>query len=118
MTEAKLQVFELEYHITFQGKAPLIEWLKKLDKMTKAKVIAKIDHLSCGHFSNCKSVGHKLYELKIDLGPGYRIYYSQIGKKILLLLLGGKKETQKKDIQKAKKYLQEYRKNDDEKKKN
>lgn len=69
------QIFELEFYIADNGKAPLVEWLEELDIVTKAKVTTKLDNLSYGNFGNCKSVGSGLYELKIDFGPGYRVYY-------------------------------------------
>lgn len=103
------QVFELEYYVAENGKAPLLEWLKRLDMITKAKVATKIDSLSCGNFGKCKSLGGGLYELKIDFGPGYRVYYSQVGKRILLLISGGDKGSQKRDIKQAIDCLQSYK---------
>ena len=103
------QIFELDYYDTENGRSPLIEWLRALDNMTRAKVVTKIDKLGLGHFSNCKSVGDGLYELKMNFGPGYRVYYSRVGKKILLLISGGDKGSQKKDIKKAEEYLKDYR---------
>lgn len=79
----------------------MIEWMKKMAAVTKAKIATKIDRLSCGNFGNCKSLANGLYELKIDFGPGYRIYYAQVGKKLLLLLRGGDKSSQNHDIKKA-----------------
>jgi putative addiction module killer protein len=85
------------------GKAPFREWLlsKKLDPKTRAKIRAKIELLSLGNYGNCKSVGAGVYELKIDYGPGYRVYFGQKGDEIIILLCGGDKSTQPKDIKTA-----------------
>jgi putative addiction module killer protein len=65
--------------------------------------------LLLGNFGNCRFVGEGVYELKIDYGGGYRIYFGQVGIKIILLLCGGDKSTQDQDIQQAKKYWKDYR---------
>jgi len=57
------------------------------------------------HFGNCESVGDGIRELKIDYAKGYRVYFKEIGGKIIILLIGGDKSTQQKDIEKAKEIL-------------
>ncbi len=109
MNEDIGQIFELEYYTTANGKSPFTKWLNRLDTTTIAQVTLKIDALSCGHFGNVKFIGDGIYEFKIDLGPGYRIYHTRIGKKLLLILTGGDKKNQQNDITKAKKYLIDYR---------
>jgi putative addiction module killer protein len=89
----------LEIRKTEQFKA----WLDSLnDLMGRAKIQARIQRLAEGNVGNVKSVGGKVFEMKIDFGPGYRIYYTKLAKTIYLLLLGGCKRTQAKDIQIAK----------------
>ncbi len=61
-----------------------------------------------GNLGDTKSVGDGVYELRVDYGPGYRVYYSQRGKKILHLLIGRDKSSQQKDIEKVKKINTEY----------
>lgn len=79
-----------------------IVWLDNLfDLMARAKIQARIKRLSEGHPGNIKSVGEKVFEMKIDYGPGYRIYYTKHAQKITILLLGGDKSTQNKDIKLA-----------------
>lgn len=79
------------------------EWLAKLrDMRGKARILARITSARAGHFGDCRSVGEGVFEMRIDVGPGYRVYYAQEGQQIYLLLLGGDKSTQKKDITKAK----------------
>lgn len=85
-------------------------WLKRLrDKEAKARIIRRIDRVK--HFENfgdAKPVGSEVYEMKIDYGPGYRLYYAHRNNELILLLLGGDKSTQNKDIAKAKKLNMQY----------
>jgi putative addiction module killer protein len=78
-------------------------WLDSLnDLMGRAKIQARIKRLAEGNPGNTKSVGNKVFEMKIDFGPGYRIYYMKHENVMYLLLIGGNKRTQVKDIQIAK----------------
>ena len=89
----------LEIRKTDEFKA----WLDSLhDLMGRAKIQARIKRLAEGNPGNTKSVGSKVIEIKIDFGPGYRIYYTKHENVMYLLLLGGNKRTQVKDIQIAK----------------
>lgn len=78
------------------------DWIKKLkDRTTRFRIIVQIDKLKLGNFNNTKSLGGGLFELKVDHGPGYRVYFIKEGQKIVILLCGGDKSTQKKDIAQA-----------------
>jgi putative addiction module killer protein len=78
-------------------------WMRKLrDLRANTVIVKRIERLTFGNFGDHKRIDSKISELRIDYGPGYRIYYTQRGKEILLLLIGGDKSTQKTDIQKAK----------------
>ena len=89
----------LEIRKTEEFKA----WLDTLnDLMGRAKIQARIKRLAEGNQGNVKSVGSKVFEMKIDFGPGYRIYYAKQENTVYLLLIGGSKRTQVKDIQIAK----------------
>lgn len=68
------------------------------DQRAKAKIDVRIRRLSLGNPGDVKSVGGGISELRIDYGPGYRIYYAARGSKIMLLLVGGDKRTQQSDI--------------------
>ena len=95
---------------TENEKLPFMQWLNDLSNIkTRVAIELRIGRLEFGNFGQCKSLGSKLYELKINIGPGYRIYYSKIGQWIILLLCAGNKKTQQKDINKAKKYLEDYK---------
>lgn len=79
-------------------------WLHKLrDKRAIDKIVIRIKRIEqTNNLGDYKSVGENLYELRIDYGPGYRLYFSFNGNEIIILLCGGDKSTQQKDIEKAK----------------
>ena len=99
----KASYFTLEYFISEAGKIPFKEWLERLrDVNARAKVRIALDRISLGNFGHTKSVGEGVHELKIDYGPGYRVYYAFAGEAVVLLLVGGDKTSQSKDITRAK----------------
>jgi putative addiction module killer protein len=109
----------IEYTIliyqTERGKVPFSQWLEGIkDKKVKASIDLRVKRLSLGLFGDCKSCGNDIYELRIHLGAGYRVYYGLDGETVVVLLTGGDKSTQSKDIQKAKKYFSNYRSDDHE----
>lgn len=79
-----------------------IKWFEKLTENTQTYLKAYIDRLTKGNFSNCKSVGEGVHELKINYQKGYRIYFINKNNIIIILLIGGDKSSQQKDIEKAK----------------
>ena len=88
-----------------------VAWMSGLqDDRTKAKIVARIDRLSLGNFGDCKALGNGLFELRIDWGPGYRVYYALTGRACVLLPCGGDKRKQASDIRRALEYLKDYRK--------
>jgi putative addiction module killer protein len=74
------------------------------DGATRARITARLDRLKAGLLGDWKSVGGGICELRIDHGPGYRVYYGQEGNTLILLLCPGDKSTQAKDIEKAHAY--------------
>ena len=101
---------QLEEYLTPQGRSPLAEWLNQLkDRKARARLRVRLDRLSLGNFGDCKSLGGSVHELRIDYGPGYRVYFGQSGEQIILLLCGGTKDTQNRDIRQARIYWQDYR---------
>ena len=78
------------------------DWLRGLkDSRAKAKVAARIDRLAAGNPGDVKPVGGGISEMRIDYGPGYRVYFKQQGTKVIILLVGGDKSTQDADIKTA-----------------
>ena len=68
-----------------------------------ARIQARIDRAEAGNLGDCKPVGEGVSEMRIDVGPGYRVYFVQRGLEVVILLAGGDKSTQAKDIEVAKK---------------
>lgn len=79
-----------------------VNWLDKLrDIQARSRVLVRIRRLAEGNPGDTKSVGEGVLELRINYGPGYRVYYTKIGHEIVLLLAGGDKSTQSDDIKTA-----------------
>jgi putative addiction module killer protein len=75
------------------------QWLDNLfDTKVRARIQAQIERLAWGNPGDSKSVGEKVFEMRVDFGPGYRIYYTKKGVKLVILLIGGNKSTQSRDI--------------------
>lgn len=86
------------------------DWLNVLrDVRAKAKVLVRVDRLAHGNPGDVAPVGEGVSELRINYGPGYRVYYVQRGNRYILLLAGGDKSTQSRDITRAKRLAAEYR---------
>jgi putative addiction module killer protein len=95
---------------TEEGKWPFELWVNKLkDVVGQAKVLTRIERAEAGNLGNHRELGNELYELKESYGPGYRIYFSIDKKALILLLIGGTKGSQDSDIQKARKYWEDYK---------
>jgi len=85
------------------------QWLEELpDLAAQARILARIGRLVGGGFGDCKPVGRGVWELRIDHGPGYRVFYARAGNRLVLLLAGGDKRTQKADIRRAQEHWQEW----------
>lgn len=101
---------ELKVYESPSGTVPFDDWLESLrDVKSRARIQVRIDRLEQGNFGDCKPVGDGVLELRLDFGPGYRVYFPEDAPIIVLLLTGGDKSTQDKDIKTAKSYWREYR---------
>jgi putative addiction module killer protein len=84
-------------------------WLSGLkDDRAKAHIVARVQRLAFGHLGDVKPVGEGVSELRVDHGPGYRVYIAQRGAVLIVLLCGGTKTRQQADIQRAKRLAQEW----------
>ena len=100
--------WRIEKFVLRSGTCPFDEWFSGLDSSIKARVDTRMDRVSLGNFGDTKSLAHGVHELRLHVGPGYRIYYGLDSNKVVLLLTGGDKRSQKRDIKKAKQYWAEY----------
>ena len=101
---------ELEIYRAPNGQAPYTEWFESIrDRKTRTQIQSRIDRIKSGNLGDHKSVGDGVFELRFQFGPGYRIYFGQVGNTIVLLLCGGDKSSQNRDIERAKGYWQEYK---------
>lgn len=77
-------------------------WFNNLrDRQARMRIVIRIRRLSLGNFGDVKPVGEGISEIRVDYGPGYRVYLTKRGKTLVILLAGGDKRTQSRDIQKA-----------------
>ena len=83
---------ELLFYVDTQGGAPVETWFRDLDVKAQAKIAVALDRLKHGGAANVAGVGESVLELKLDWGPGYRIYFGKDGERIVLLLCGGTKK--------------------------
>jgi putative addiction module killer protein len=107
-----IQVFpyEMEYYKTTEGKAPFKEWLDALrDVNGRAKIRIRLDRARLGNLGDHKAVDEGVWELRIDYGPGYRVYFAKEGNRLILLLIGGDKGSQRRDIAQATAHLQDHK---------
>lgn len=101
---------EVLRYVTESGQDIVGDWLLEFrDARVRAKINARITRLLSGNFGDCKPLREGVWELRIDLGPGYRVYYAMVGRMCVLLLCGGDKRKQWSDIERAVEYLNDYK---------
>ena len=97
------------HYQTADGRIPYREWLDTVtDPIGYSAIAVREDRLARGLFGDHKPVGDGVWELRVNTGPGYRVYYARAGKVVVLLLCGGSKRTQASDIKAAKLYWRDY----------
>ena len=107
---------QIDVYVDRSGRAPFSEWLNGLeDQGARARIRLRLDRLSLGNLGDYKAVGDGVSELRIEYGPGYRVYFGEAKGRIVLLLCGGDKSTQRRDIGRARDYWTDYRSREDEK---
>ena len=90
-----MKYYEVEVYVTEDGKAPFADWLAHLKDTTgQSQVLARIRRASLGNFGDYKPIkgAKRLYEMRDHYGPGYRIFYTIVGQKVVLLLAGARKK--------------------------
>lgn len=102
-------MFEVETYLRPNGQDPYAQWLAALaDRQARARVLVRVNRMAAGNFGDCKPIAEGVWELRIDWGPGYRVYYAQAGKRLVLLLTGGDKRAQQADIATALTYWNDW----------
>lgn len=99
---------ELQAYIDRLGRNPFERWYEKLEDSTRARIAVTLDRLSRGS-SAAKGVGSGVMEMRMDFGPGYRIYFGKDGETFIILLGGGTKRRQQADIETAQQLWREYK---------
>jgi putative addiction module killer protein len=103
--------YELRHYVNRQGRDLFAHWLDGLkDSTARARVAARLTRLANGNFGDCKPVGSGVWELRVDWGPGYRVYYAIERQQVILLCHGGDKRSQVPDIKEAIRRWQQWQK--------
>ncbi len=101
---------QIEIYQSAKGQRPFSRWLNRLkDRQAQFKIDKRLAQVRAGNLGDCKGLGGALLELRIHFGPGYRVYCAREGQKLIILLCAGDKSTQKKDIEKARIYWEDYK---------
>ena len=101
---------ELRRYQLENESVPVTEWLRGLrDIRARAQIEVRLRRVAVGNFGDCKPVGEGVFELRIDLGCGYRVYFGKHGQQLVILLCGGDKASQQSDISRAKAYWADWK---------
>jgi putative addiction module killer protein len=107
-------VYEVRRYRTSDGKVVLSDWLRSLrDAKARIAIDRRIIRMELGNFGDHKFCRDGVWEMRIDVGPGYRVYYALAGTTVVLLLLGGDKRTQDADISRAEEYWRDWQRRDE-----
>ena len=105
----EVQPREIRRYTTAEGRAPFTEWLDALrDRNVRVRIKSRLERVEEGNLGDFKSVGQGVFELRINYGPGYRLYFGQVGLTIVVILIAGDKSTQEQDIRQAIEYWTDY----------
>ena len=100
----------IQYYTASNGKTPVLEWLDRIkDIATQSRIEHRLERISLGHYGDYKTIGAGLAELRLDFGPGYRMYFSEQADDIVMFFSAGNKSTQARDIAAARAYLKELK---------
>jgi len=103
-----VEPYEIQEYVGPEGKNPFRDWFDKLGHQSMVRVTARIQRMRLGNLGDNRHLGKGLAEARIDLGPGYRIYYGIAAGRLILLVGGGDKSSQSRDISKAFRHWQKY----------
>ena len=103
------RVIEIREYIDDRGRSPFGRWFDSLDARAAVRVRTSLARMEAGNLSNVTSVGSGVLEHRINVGPGYRVYFGRDGDTLIVLLGGGTKARQQRDIEDARQLWQEYK---------
>ena len=102
-------MYEIRHYLSADKNDIFLDWMRKLrDMSARVAIDRRVNRVELGNFGDHKFCRDGVWELRIDVGPGYRVYYAVTGKEVLLLLCGGDKRMQDADINRACGYWQDW----------
>ena len=101
-------MIEVRQYVDALGRNHFERWFERLDGVTRARITVTLERVEAGNLAAAKGVGG-IFELRLDFGPGYRIYFGRDGETVVILLAGGTKKRQQDDIARARTLWQEYK---------
>ncbi|MER2510887.1 MAG: type II toxin-antitoxin system RelE/ParE family toxin [Nitrosomonas ureae] len=102
--------FKVLDYLTDDEHDPFKEWVGNLkDRQARARILLRIQRIAAGNFGDCKPIAEGVWELRIDHGAGYRVYYARAGEKLIIILAGGDKRQQQADIDTALEYWKNWK---------
>ncbi len=102
------QEYILLHYLTREGADLYEEWLQGLARNDADRVDAYVTRMRAGNFGATRTVGGRVLESKLNVGPGYRVYYLRDGERVVVLLCGGDKDSQSRDVGRAKQCAEDY----------
>jgi putative addiction module killer protein len=100
---------KIQQYVDRSGRNRFEEWFERQDENIQARITVFLDRLERGNFSAVKGIGAGVLELRLDFGPGYRVYFGKDGERLLILLVGGTKKRQQADIELAQSLRREFK---------
>ncbi len=111
-----METWRVEHYVTHDGLSdPVLDWLRRLrDNRARVAIVRRLARLEQGQFGDHRFCRDGVWELRIDFGPGYRVYYARAGSRLVLLLCAGDKRTQSTDIDSAVRHWNDWQARDDD----
>ena len=102
-------MYQIRHYLTSNGTDTFQDWLKQMrDGLAKIAIVKRVNRMELGNFGDHKFCRDGVWELRIDVGPGYRVYYAMSGQQVVLLLSAGSKASQDADIARACDYWKDW----------
>ena len=104
-----MSTYEIRHFVTASGVDLFLEWFRRVrDPVARVQILKRVNRMEQGNFGDNSFCGDGVWELRVDVGAGYRVYYARAGATVMLLLCGGDKRSQDGDIKDAKKHWKEW----------